>query len=157
MADAGEIVALAAGEFDVGEGHEPGARLGGGGEDFFDGDMAGVFGAGLFLDHDQFDASAAGDFHPGINVGGVFDVGGDDAVAVLPVDAVGDDADSLAGVFHEGDFVAVAIEQCGGFLPQLFDVLIPTGGEIGGGFGLDGVDAHGLGGGMGERGDARRG
>ena len=151
----GQIVALAAGEFDVGEGDEPGAGIGGGFEDFFEGDVAGVFVAGFFLgDHDQLDAAAADGFHPGIDVGGVFDGGGDDAVAALPVDAVGDDADSFAGVFDEGDFVAMGIEKSGGALAQLFDVLIPVGAEIRGGFGLAGVDAKRFGGGMGERGDA---
>jgi hypothetical protein len=131
------------------------ARLGGGGEDFFDGDMPGVFrGRALPRDHDELHPPAAGDFHPGVNVGGVFDGGGDDAVAPLPVDAVGDDADSLAGVFHEGDFIAMAIEQSRGFLAKFFDILIPPRGEVGGGLGLDGVSAHRLGGGMRERSDA---
>ncbi len=40
LADAGEIMALAAGEFDVGERHQAGAGFGGGLEDFFEGDVA---------------------------------------------------------------------------------------------------------------------
>jgi len=154
LADAGEVVALAAGEFDVREGHETRARLGGGGENFFDGDVPGVFGAGLFLDHDKFNPPAAGDFHPGVDVGGVFDIGGDDAVAVLPVDAIGDDADSFAGVFDEGDFVTAGIEHGGGGKAEFFDVGVPGGLEIGTGLGFGGVLAHGIAGHFGQGCDA---
>jgi tetratricopeptide (TPR) repeat protein len=154
LAYAGQIVALAAGEFDVGEGDQARFWLSGGGEDFFDGNLPGLLGTGLFLDHDQLHPPAAGDFHPGVNIGGVFDVGGNDAIAELPVDAVGDDADPLAGVFNEGDLIAMAAEQRGGFLPKLFDILIPAGGKIGGGFGLHGEGPHGIGGGARQWGNA---
>lgn len=89
-------------------------------------------------------------FHPGVDVGGVFDGGGDDLVAELPVQAIGDDADAFAGIFDEGDFVAMGIEQSGGALAKFFDVLMPIGAEIGGGLGLAGIKSQGFGAGVGE-------
>ncbi len=105
-------------------------------EDFFDGDMSRTIRTGFFFDHHQLHPALLRQVHPGVDVGGVFDVCRDDAVAKLPVDALGDDADSLAGVLDKGDFVAMAADEGSGFLPELFDVLIPPRFQISGRFGL---------------------
>src|SRR5947199_60938 len=83
--------------------HKARARVGGFVEYLLDGNMGASVGRGFFVDHDQLHATRARNFHPWINIGGVFDGGGDDAIARLPVDAVGDDADAFGSVFDEGN------------------------------------------------------
>jgi hypothetical protein len=53
----------------------------------------------------QFNAAAARQFHPRVDVGGVLDRRRDDAVAGAASPRRGDDADPLAGVLDEGDLV----------------------------------------------------
>ena len=66
-------------------------------------------------------------FSHGIEVGGIFLGGGDDVVAGLPGQALGDDADALAGVLDEGDVERVGVEEQGGEAAHLLDAAAASG------------------------------
>src|SRR5439155_4958145 len=140
-----------AGELDVGKRDHARARVGGLLEDFFDGNMPPALRVCFFIDHDELHAAGAGQLHPWIDVGRVFDAGGDDAVPKLPVESVGDDADPLAGVLDEGDLVAMGVDDRPGQHAELFDVAVPAREEIRLAFRFGGVFSHGVGGGAGHR------
>src|SRR5207244_10207229 len=98
LADGDHVVAKAAGKLDEAEANNPRARV----ErlpDVIDQDPVSTAG-----NQADFDA-AIGQVHPRIDVGGVLLGGGDHVVAGGPGEALGDDADSLAGVLDEGDFL----------------------------------------------------
>ena len=130
-ADARQVVPLAAGVLDVRERDDARAWLGGGGENLLDGNYPPPLGVGLFRNQDQPRAARTRDFHPRVDVGRVFDAGGDDPVAPLPVQPVGDDAHPLAGVLDEGDLVFAGVDDRGGQGAKPLDVGIPGAAEVG--------------------------
>src|SRR5256885_6673148 len=77
-------------------------------------------------DHHYFHPESLRYIHPRINIGWIFDGGGDDAIAGAPIDAVGDGGDAFAGVFYEGDFFALAVDQFRGRDSQFFNIPIPA-------------------------------
>ena len=132
-ADLRQVVPLAAGELDVRErdelasaGRSAASRI------FSSGTCRAPLASVSSGTITSFAPRRADDFHPRVDVGRVFDGGRDDAVAPLPVDAVGDDADALAGVLDERDLVRCALIMRGRRTAELLDVGVPAGAEVGG-------------------------
>ncbi len=101
-------------------GDETGSRL----KNRFDGlGRYSAFRCGNGIDHD----AAMGQVLPDVDVRRVLDLGGDgDPVALLPIDPLGDQGESVRGVPNEGDFVRGRTDELGEPFPAGFTRVQPT-------------------------------
>ena len=63
------------------------------------------------LDGDDLRTGAAGDIGPGLFEGGIFVIGGQDLVAGLQIERLGDDVESLGGIDQPDDIVGPGTEE----------------------------------------------
>jgi hypothetical protein len=114
-------------------------------EELFDRNLPTTSLIGFFCHHDQLTAMVPDLLHPGIDIGRVFDVGGDDAIARLPVDAVSHNAETFSRILGESDLITMPVHHGGAEVPQPFDVLVPGARELGVTLRLVGVLAQRIG------------
>jgi len=138
VAEGGQVGSKAAGELDGGDGDESGV-----GVDRVDELLEGY--ASVVFGH-RFELHAAWcEIHPGVDVGRELGGRGDDVVALMPRQAVGDEAKALAGVFAERNLLGRRVEQLSGEFADVVSAVIPLAVDRTAVLGLLGVATDSLG------------